>query len=1262
MTLPSIFDSCEPRPEVLAGELPDAIFAADLWDVIRGKAHEDYQDPLRFFDGTYPTQNLKRRVKDVLERLAGVQGVTCFFKLEDLFGGGKTHLLIACVHVGRHGSELADRLSDYEVRRYPDPGTVSIAVFVGENSSPLEGVELEVEGHRIRTYTPWGQLALMAGGVAGYECIKESDLNGVVPAREDLEKSLGEGPLLILIDELVLYMARCFAMPPDHPRGKINSQWPTFLQTLSSIASQRPKTVVLLTLPTEKDANARFTGDLKQHVAAALEMISETADAAIRKASSLTPTQSTERGAVLARRLFNRVDYSKASKVAEAYVRYYETQRDAGAVIDNRAFEPGYLDQIRLGYPFHPEFIRLFAERLADIPEFQATRGALRLISRTIRAAWSNRNDLRDAFLLQPQHVDLTRSDVRDEILARLNRSPYERGLEADVIKSAGDSHAQLVEKGWPWRAATEASLVAFLHSLPEGSRGITPAEAALAVGRPEVDLAYVGRGLEETERRGWYMRHEGDHYLFRTRASINKRFQERSGQVQGAEVRETLDQWAQEIYSGFTAFQVVPFPQDHTAISDTADRIRLAIIHYDTECGVVGAGNRLNFTKKLFTQTGVNQSARRYRNNLIFLLAESTRVDGLKDAVRSLIAWERVQNDIELEQSTLAESSGSEFRSLKDMARRGASGVPAEFMALEYDLGEVKEKLGVQELNVRSKLLDAYRVLAFPKGGADDDDEAGLFTSAVLGTLLECFRVDFGERPDDTRKGKKSIRQAVAEQPILQCLRENNKLVPEQSADNPLVLAPAMLRQPPLWNPSEQRVSTNEVWDRLRRDPELPMLLRETDLLPTLRAGLTTDPDALWLYYTQPEKKLFTRDNAAGLSPVIDDHHFLYDPVAAIPSRIVPVVNLSPQEIWDYLWPRSGTEFLPSVSSNALLSRLVDSSHFPVVPSRDVLWRGLQDGARDNRWVLYLKGPNLAIGAAEIGEWPGTPRFDDATELWAYQAALDADLYPRDTIDPILRETFSVTALYEKCWPAAEETIGTEDMERCARATWPELPRPRLEVALLEGLKASLWSVWKRGADEIFYTSTDPLQELRVGADWMLVAPASQTSKELDPIRPGRGPQPIRETGTPRAVLVKIWEELGAYKDVVLNELTITATDRDTLDNTLLATWADRPTAAHAHASIRAVGQREINGTAETAELTFEGRFGEIRSMLAPVWPFAHQGELDVTIALRLSFAPPLPLGDPALDAYRNALMNANQGEIEVLAVPARMTQREIS
>ena len=44
----TIFGSCEPRPEVLKGELREEIFAARLRDVIEGKADPIYQDPAIF--------------------------------------------------------------------------------------------------------------------------------------------------------------------------------------------------------------------------------------------------------------------------------------------------------------------------------------------------------------------------------------------------------------------------------------------------------------------------------------------------------------------------------------------------------------------------------------------------------------------------------------------------------------------------------------------------------------------------------------------------------------------------------------------------------------------------------------------------------------------------------------------------------------------------------------------------------------------------------------------------------------------------------------------------------------------------------------------------------------------------------------------------------------------------------------------------------------------------------------------------------------
>jgi hypothetical protein len=434
-------------------------------------------------------------------------------------------------------------------------------------------------------------------------------------------------------------------------------------------------------------------------------------------------------------------------------------------------------------------------------------------------------------------------------------------------------------------------------------------------------------------------------------------------------------------------------------------------------------------------------------------------------------------------------------------------------------------------------------------------------------------------------------------------------------------------------------------------------MLLKPTDLLPTLRAGLITTPEALWTYYDQREKKVYTRDNATELSPVLAPDHFLYDLRAAVEERILPVTTVSTQEVWDYLWPRDGTDRSPTVATMRFIEAAKASPHFPVLPERSVLWQALQEGARENRWILYLRGPNLAIGAQEMQEWPGTPRFDEVTELWTYQAALDQHLYPRHTESGIA-EGLALTpmSLRDRCWPRGTEAMPTEDLERLARGVWPDVNRPYLEELLREGVHGGTWAAWKQDSDETFFTRDDvPGPAVQVGPQWVLVDPASSLAQSLDGLRPGRGPQPVIRAGTPREVLVQLWEELGGFKDVQMAEMTLTVGDRDSFDNTLLATWTDRPQAAHAHVSVTAAGQREVGGRLETVRLDFEGRFEEVRTMLSPIWPFKSQGELEITIAVHLLCDPPLALTDSALEAYRTALMNANQGSMEAQVVPTR-------
>ena len=147
---------------------------------------------------------------------------------------------------------------------------------------------------------------------------------------------------------------------------------------------------------------------------------------------------------------------------------------------------------------------------------------------------------------------------------------------------------------------------------------------------------------------------------------------------------------------------------------------------------------------------------------------------------------------------------------------------------------------------------------------------------------------------------------------------------------------------------------------------------------------------------------------------------------------------------------------------------------------------------------MLYLRGPHLAIGAQEMHEWPGTPRFDEATELWTYQAALDQDLYPRHTDDGSAEGIALVPVnLRDCCWPRGAAEVATEDLERFARDIWPDLNRPHLEDMLREGVRKGIWAAWRQGSDETFFTEDDaPGPAVQVGPQWVLVDPTSSLNQ----------------------------------------------------------------------------------------------------------------------------------------------------------------------
>lgn len=177
----------EPREDLREGRPLDASeFAVHLDHVRDGRAPDDYQDPERFFDRTYPTKNLTKFAAEAVRRLSGEKTeASAVFNLSTQFGGGKTHALTLLYHLANHEDDARKWRGVNEIldaARIKKLEKAVTAVFVGTEFDSVVGRGGD-DGTPLRK-TPWGEIAWQLGGkdglaaVAGHEELKEAPGGG----------------------------------------------------------------------------------------------------------------------------------------------------------------------------------------------------------------------------------------------------------------------------------------------------------------------------------------------------------------------------------------------------------------------------------------------------------------------------------------------------------------------------------------------------------------------------------------------------------------------------------------------------------------------------------------------------------------------------------------------------------------------------------------------------------------------------------------------------------------------------------------------------------------------------------------------------------------------------------------------------------------------------------------------------------------------------------------------------------------------------
>src|SRR5215813_12302282 len=336
-----------PHRDVLEGTFQQSEFAADITAVNTGKASREYQDAVAFYERTFITEGMALLVTQVAQRLAG-QGGEPVVQLQTAFGGGKTHTMLAVLHLATRKCALADLAGMpalIDRAGLMDVPQARVAVLDGTAHGPSQPWK---HGKQV-IKTLWGELAWQLGGSEGFALVKDSDEAGTSPGKEVLRELLATcAPCVVLIDELVAYIGQ-FPEGKTLSGGTYDSNL-AFIQALTEAAKLVPTAIVLASLP-ESDVEAG-----SQRGIAALRALEKTFG---RIQALWKPVATEEAFEIVRRRLFEPVRDAKAREiVCRAFAEAYAAE---GARLPAETQEGRYYDRLVQAYPIHPEvFDRLY--------------------------------------------------------------------------------------------------------------------------------------------------------------------------------------------------------------------------------------------------------------------------------------------------------------------------------------------------------------------------------------------------------------------------------------------------------------------------------------------------------------------------------------------------------------------------------------------------------------------------------------------------------------------------------------------------------------------------------------------------------------------------------------------------------------------------------------------------------------------------------------------------------------------------------------
>ena len=648
-----------PHPDVASGRYQQAEFAADLWQVYKNEGSSEYMNPTEFYRRTYITGGLKLLIKKAIERLSG-KGGDPVVELQTNFGGGKTHSMLALYHLfsGVPATELSGVEEILKELSIPIPQNVKRVVIVGTQISPGR-IHSKSDGTKVRTL--WGEIAWQLGGKEGYEMVRENDENATSPGDRLKELFNKYSPCIILIDEWVAYARQLpekLYNKEDLPGGTFETQF-TFAQALSESVKAAQRAMLVVSIP---ESINEVGGEWGKVALARLK------NAIGRIESPWRPASQDEGFEIVRRRLFQPLTNEQAiarDAVARAFVEMYG-YGDNTQEFPLGCREADYERRIKMAYPIHPElFERLYSDWSA-LDRFQRTRGVLRLMAAVIHCLWARQDS---NLLIMPATIPIDDPNVQRELTQYLE-DQWVPVIEKDV--DGPRSLPLILDNENPgllgrYSACRRVARTIYIGSAPTiraANRGIDDRLIKLGCVQPGESIAAFGDALRRLTDRATYLYVDGNRYWYSTQPSVNRLAEDRAAQKTEDEVNEEIRKRLKE-----QARHRGDFVRVHACVksADIPDERETRLVILDPAYPYINKDKESHAcqkAKEILSSRG--SSPRTYRNTLVFLAADSNRLDELKQAVRKYLAWASIVNEKEALNLDAFQSSQAEDKRKK--------------------------------------------------------------------------------------------------------------------------------------------------------------------------------------------------------------------------------------------------------------------------------------------------------------------------------------------------------------------------------------------------------------------------------------------------------------------------------------------------------------------------------------------------------------------------------------------------------------------